>query len=366
MKAHSLAACTSLKIALLILGVISTANAQHARVLHEKRELSSRTQWERNERVHSEAIIPLRIGLVQNNLDHGFEELMAISHPESPRYGQYLTNDQINALFAPSSDAVSDTLNWLIDSGVNGTDIVHSENKGWLAMDIHAALFEQLFLADLYEYRHSRTGATRLGCEEYHVPYSIQRHIDYITPGIKLSGPIKKRPGANQSREKITRRSQDPNEEVVRLPRDTITLPDDLTTCGHNITPSCIRALYGIPRNKMADPSNSPGFYETGQWYSQKNLNVFFKNLAPYIPEGTAPIQQLIDGAEDPFPPNSSLTSGPEANLDLQVAFGLVYPTIPTVYQVDDTPYEKEYYRIDTLFNTFLDAVSINFRAKKL
>ena len=123
------------------------------------------------------------------------------------------------------------------------------------------------------------------------------------------------------------------------------------------MTPTCIRALYSIPENKVADPSNSPGFYEQGVWYSQQNLDMFFRHLAPWVPEGTAPVQQLIDGAEDPVAPNASM-SGTEANIDLQVAFGLVYPTVPTIYQVDDTPYEKEESRVDALFNTLLDAVS--------
>lgn len=118
-----------------------------------------------------------------------------------------------------------------------------------------------------------------------------------------------------------------------------------------------------MPQSKEADPANSPGFFEQGVWYSQANLDVYFRNIAPYIPSGTAPIRQLIDGAEDPEPWNS-FKSGNEANLDLQVAFGLVYPTIPTVYQVDDTPYEKDNYRMDSLFNTFLDAVSNNLTRK--
>jgi tripeptidyl-peptidase-1 len=108
--------------------------------------------------------------------------------------------------------------------------------------------------------------------------------------------------------------------------------------------------------NTINDPANSPGFFEQGDYYSQTDLDLYFKKWAPWVPVGTPPIRQLIDGAKVPVPVNDSLNTG-ENDLDLQIGFALVYPTIPTVYQVDDRHYApKEIARIN-LFNTFLDAV---------
>jgi hypothetical protein len=69
---------------------------------------------------------------------------------------------------------------------------------------------------------------------------------------------------------------------------------------------------------------------------------------------GTSPVEQRIDGAVASRPPKSNLVTG-EADGDLQIAFGLVHPTRPIAYQVDDPYYEKHGL---SLFNTFLDAVS--------
>jgi tripeptidyl-peptidase-1 len=45
-------------------------------VLHERREPSE--NWVKSDRVHSDVKLPMRIGLVQDNLDSGHELLMQV------------------------------------------------------------------------------------------------------------------------------------------------------------------------------------------------------------------------------------------------------------------------------------------------
>ncbi len=49
--------------------------ATHA--LHEKRSVTPRL-WQRGSRIESDAILPVRIGLTQNNLENGYEYLMEV------------------------------------------------------------------------------------------------------------------------------------------------------------------------------------------------------------------------------------------------------------------------------------------------
>jgi len=50
-------------------------------------------------------------------------------------------------------------------------------------------------------------------------------------------------------------------------------LPEDLQDCGRNITPTCIKALYGItPAPTPAVPGNTLGIFEDGDFYSQADL----------------------------------------------------------------------------------------------
>lgn len=46
-------------------------------VLHEKRE-QRRYDWVKGDRVESDAMLPVRIGLTQNNLEKGYEYLMDV------------------------------------------------------------------------------------------------------------------------------------------------------------------------------------------------------------------------------------------------------------------------------------------------
>lgn len=46
-------------------------------VLHERRDFSS-PNWAKRDRVHGDVKLPMRIGLVQGNLDNGHELLMQV------------------------------------------------------------------------------------------------------------------------------------------------------------------------------------------------------------------------------------------------------------------------------------------------
>jgi tripeptidyl-peptidase-1 len=131
----------------------------HARS-HEKRATSDDqyATWRSTIRLSPDAIVPVRIGLKQNNLDAGAERLMSISHPQSPDYGKTLTEEQVSALFSPAEESVDAVRDWLVSSGVPLQSIAHSDSKGWLAVDLTAEHAERLFSSELYEFEHVKTG----------------------------------------------------------------------------------------------------------------------------------------------------------------------------------------------------------------
>ncbi len=53
-----------------IVAFVDAAPASFKHVLHEKREMPS-SDWVKASRIESTAILPMRIGLTQNNLDNG-------------------------------------------------------------------------------------------------------------------------------------------------------------------------------------------------------------------------------------------------------------------------------------------------------
>jgi tripeptidyl-peptidase-1 len=129
--------------------------------------------------------------------------------------------------------------------------------------------------------------------------------------------------------------------------------PSSLATCDQLITPACVKALYDIPPATKANPNNSMGILEEGDFYDQEDLNLFFQKYTPYIPQGTHPTPNFIDGAEAPV--NVS-NGGGESTLDFELAYPLLYPQKLVLYQTDDYHYTVEKQPVGFL-NTFLDAV---------
>jgi len=84
------------------------------------------------------------------------------------------------------------------------------------------------------------------------------------------------------------------------------------------MTPECIRALYGIPKNPPAVAGNSLGLFQQGDYFDQSDLNLWFKNFAPYIPQNTFPINASIDGGSYSVPLGSANIGG-EALIDLEM-----------------------------------------------
>lgn len=96
-------------------------------------------------------------------------------------------------------------------------------------------------------------------------------------------------------------------------------LSPDLQLCAYNMTPTCIKALYKIPDATKSNKDNSLGLYEQGDYFCKSDLDLFYKEYAPWVPQGTYPIPALIDGANYSVPSGSSLNTG-ESDIDIDLA----------------------------------------------
>lgn len=349
-----------LGFALVALSTALPSVPKSRHVLHEKRSTGS-TAWQKTDRVHSEAIIPLRIGLSQGNLHTGMDRLMEVSHPESERYGQFYSAEEVNEMFRPGDDVVEQVKAWLVAEGVDPDTIVHSDNKGWLAVDLPVRHAEHLFKTKYYLHEHDAKDLAAVGCDEYSVPDHLSEAIDYIRPGIKLSAPVARRTAATKTKRSAAGKPYNGGPRRMPahhwpMPPAASGLPADVQNCGVNITPPCLRALYGIPPGKYATPGLELGLFEQGSYYDASDVQEFFANYAPWVPKSALPKTISIDGGEAPVDCTDSSQCG-EANIDIDLATSLIYPQKVINYQVDDSYYAPREVALDNTFNTFLDAL---------
>ena len=129
----------------------------------------------------------------------------------------------------------------------------------------------------------------------------------------------------------------------------------DVSNCDVVITPPCLSALYQIPEPANdTNPANSLGIFEEGDFYAQSDLDLFFANFTPYIPQGTHPTLDSVDGGQAP---TDTADAGGESDLDFELAYPIVYPTEIVLYQVDDALYSSGEIPSQGFGNTFLDAL---------
>ncbi|KAK8034228.1 hypothetical protein PG993_009223 [Apiospora rasikravindrae] len=358
-----------INLIILLLAHYAQACPTENYVVHESRSQSRSYQngrVQRRTKPSGDAIIPVRIGLAQSNLDTGYQRLIEVSHPSSPSYGKHLSHEEVVELFAPKKEAVVSVKAWLTASGIRSERIMHYENRGWLSINIRIREAERLFRTEYHE--SDRQGAVRLGCDHYSVPKHIQQHIDYITPGVKPSGPLRKRtisralPRGVHSNFAIA----DTNaiSSLAEADGGTLSqwaapeLPPELQRCAAAFTPACYRALYGIPTSSTASPGNSVGVFETYDTYAQGDLDAFWATFAPQVPKGTAPLPAFINGATAPVPQNSTFNAG-ESSIDISLIQSLVFPQTVTLYQNEDRPNSIKIAggQLNGFLNTFLDAL---------
>ena len=88
------------------------------------------------------------------------------SNPQSPKYGQHYTAEEIHEIFAPSSYTTDSVRAWLNSAGIEPHRISQSTNKQWLQFNAETAEIERLIRAEYHHYEHLQTGKTNIGCDE--------------------------------------------------------------------------------------------------------------------------------------------------------------------------------------------------------
>ena len=184
------------------------------------------------------------------------------------------------------------------------------------------------------------------------MPETIQKHVDYVTPGVDLRAPNR----LTQEKAKLMKRKNSPKHDPIKMVQMPAAVEqDNLTTCDVAITPACIRALYNFTQlNTTAQPGNEIGIFEDGDFYDQEDLNLFFANFTPYIPQGTHPTLDSIDGGVAPVPVTEA---GGESLLDFELSFPIIYPQNATLFQTDDINYSDGNLSTAGIYNDWLDAI---------
>ncbi|RDW84876.1 putative tripeptidyl-peptidase 1 [Coleophoma cylindrospora] len=349
----------------LFAGVIAApALSSKRHVVHERRERLP-AGWRKEAKSPSHAVLPMRFGLSQSNLDRADEFLMDVSHPSSPNFGKHWSPQQIAETFAPTEEAINAILDWLTESGIDKERIKLSPGMNWVNANLTVTEAESLLQTKYWHFIHVGSGTSHVACDDYSIPDDIRKHIDLITPTVHFDARISKK---KQKRSLTSREAKLNARQTLKtkyklgtsignpgdgsLPKAggaVAHLNNDLANCDVSIVPDCLRALYKIPIDYPVAASNSYGIVEyTPQAYLPSDLDLFFANFSPAL-VGSRPEFESIDGGLLQTIVEDFNYNG-ESDLDLEYSMALVYPQSVTLYQVGDI-FEG------ASFNNFLDAL---------
>ncbi|KAL1840747.1 hypothetical protein VTK73DRAFT_3682 [Phialemonium thermophilum] len=323
---------------------ITARHVPRSHVLHERQMPHWSKTWAKRDRLPSDFLLPMRIGLKQENLEEGHRLLMDISDPRSPNFGKHMTAHEVIDFFAPSESRVRAVTQWLAAAGIDASRVSLSANKQWVQFDATTAEVESLLFTEYYVFEHAHTGTQNIAADGYHVPAVVQEHIDYITPGIRLRVDPGKAKQLKRRREaEALRRRGFDNMNTGIIPMgeaDVAGLPPlNSSVCDTYVTPQCIRTQYKVPKGRKAAAGNELGIFESlNDHYSKEDLDAYWAALYPEIPQGTYPTEKLIDGAIGAAQTPDQV--GPESNLDFEAAWPLIWPQKTVLFQTDDQYYE--------------------------
>ncbi|KAJ1335029.1 tripeptidyl-peptidase I [Microdochium nivale] len=365
-------------------GTVTKRHVPATHMLHERHVPQHAAHWTRRSRVPSTALLPVRIGLTQGNLDAGHHRLLAISDKTSEHYGKHMSPEEVIDFFAPTKSLVDAVTDWISSAGISKERIGHSANKQWLQFDATAAEVEELLFAEFHVWQH-KDGSHDVSTEAYHVPAEIREHIDYITPGTRLraiKGRAEQAPAtpAPVKEKRLDKSGRIGSAHIAPKPLYITSFkgqPEPFvinsTSCAVNIVADCLRHQYGITKldaNRPPVPGNELGVFESlDDHYSKHDLDVFFSTVYPgIIPNGTYPSERNIDGAIGAIEDqpagvfNPSVMAGGESSLDFDSAIPLIYPQKTVLFQTDDEFYERDQATNPNstyfgFYNTFLDAI---------
>ncbi|KAM3459880.1 hypothetical protein NHJ6243_006416 [Beauveria neobassiana] len=304
--------------------------------------------WQNEGSLPDDTQIPVRIALKQSNLDKGMDYLLTVSDPESPRYGQHFTKQQVIDLFAPADSTVDAVKKWLVGSGIPASVITTSNSKGFLDFVTTAGELNKLLQGNYKIFNHVNGKSSQIMSENYTIPGAVSSHIDFIAPALGLPSKTSKsrRSAPVPSPVKPTPLPQ----EIVR---ELTAAPNDTNRCADYVTPKCIKAMYSIPDGKLSNPSNRLGLFESDdELFQQGDLSTFFALFAAYIPATFTPKVDLINFGNSK--PNAANAEG-EAALDFDVSYPVIYPQNIELFQAKGN--FNYFKRTFGIFNQFLDGV---------
>lgn len=269
--------------------------------------------------------IDLHIALQPKEGNVLMEALYEVSTPGRPKYGKHLSKEEVAKLVEPHPDTLELVHSWLAHHGVQSSSISTSHGGGWLTVtDVPVPQANELLGASYQLYRLAGTNDTAiLRTVEYALPKVLHAHVKTVAPTTFFASArtLQLTPHRHSARA-----AGAPGKAASRGPVSVLS-----SRYGSTI-PEELRRLYNTYTYKpTALAKNAIGILGYGNEFPSPTdlamfMAVFRTDSDP--DEVTFTVETVNGGKYEPSWP------GVEANLDVQYAQAIAYPTPHIFYSI--------------------------------
>ncbi|KAH8990281.1 subtilisin-like protein [Lactarius akahatsu] len=236
-----------------------------------------------------------------------------------------LYEEQVAEHVMPHPHSLELVKSWLIFHGVLPSSISVSHGGNWLTLTgVSVSKANDLLGASYQLYRHAETNETIVRTIGYSLPAALYKHVQTVAPTTYFSSPRmswqtpRKRPGGAAA------------EQVNATSGDLVTTL--LGRADHEVTPPFLRWLYNsvtyVPAATDRNVLGIAGYAE--EYPNPVDLTTFMDRFHSPETRATYTVVEVDNGEYDPNSPTL------EANMNVQYASGMAYPTPITYYNVGD------------------------------
>ncbi|KAH9055021.1 subtilisin-like protein [Lactarius vividus] len=274
--------------------------------------------------------IDLNIALNPHQENALVDTLFEVSDPKHPRYGAHLSKEQVAELVRPHPDTLELVTSWLVHHGVRPSHISTTHGGAWLTVsNVLVSQANQMLGASYQLYRHAVVNDTIIRTVSYALPEVLHAHIQTVAPTTYFAS-------TRTLRQTLRRRSV---EAATALEKTEVASDKPVTVLlgrAGEVVASQLRGLYKtfayVP---AASDRNMLGVFGFQKEYpSQSDLTVFMTNFRSDVQPpnlATFTVELVNGGKYDPDTP------GMEADIDVQYASAMAYPTPIIFYSIGGT-----------------------------
>ncbi|KAG4429367.1 hypothetical protein IFR05_015153 [Cadophora sp. M221] len=265
--------------------------------------------------------------------------LRAVSDPSHTRYGQHLTEAEVNNLVKPTDATLDLVHDWLDDNGISKSQPQYSPAKDWITVPLAVKDIERLLDTQYSVYEHDN-GNFLVRTPEWSLPQDLHDHVSVIQPTNSFFRPRK------QSSTAKTILEAESNDFPVPPKYSPPTDPDLAAVCNTSlVTPLCLRTLYGtIDYVPHVPGKNKVGLNNfLGETNNRSDVKIFLEHYRPEaaIAAYDFKIEIIDNGNNKQTQLNATeLKAGTdlEGYLDAETIIGIDWPTPLIVYNTGGSP----------------------------